>query len=180
MVAENKTFRETKAEYRKRKIKGRVISVFAIVIGVVVVFALGFAARGNEALLDRLGFPYKNNTENTVTESSSYFTRSIFEIEKVFSSLAIYGFDEEAAIRNITDALSQSTSDPYFRYYSPQQYLNLQNEIANANTTYGIGVLFADHDGKAYAADVFSNSPASRAGILTGDVVSSINGDGKS
>ena len=57
-------------------------------------------------------------------------------------------------------------------------YNSLSERVQNAGDDYeGVGVLFGESDGKAYAVDVFDDSPAQIAGVQQGDFVVAIDGD---
>ena len=177
MALHNKTLRETTAENRRRQAKSKIITIFVVILAVVFSFALGFSLRGNSALVARLGM----NTTNDSNESSQIpdgLTGRFYEVEQIINQYAIYSFDVDVFSKSIVESISQSSNDPYFKYYTNQQYADYSQDIAAENTDYGIGVLFADVDGKATVLDVFPNSPASKAAISKGDTLVSINDEG--
>ena len=78
------------------------------------------------------------------------------------------------SIRSL-EAFAESTNDPYMRYYTAERYQELLNQAGEGYA--GVGVLFSEYNGMAYAVDVFEGSEAQLSGVMEGDFVESINGD---
>ena len=75
------------------------------------------------------------------------------------------------------DAFAVSTQDPYLRYYDASRFAASSSTSDASDNGGGIGVLFNEYNGSAYAVDVFEGSPAQMADVRTNDVVVSIDGD---
>lgn len=176
-----------RAAARTRKMRARshrLISAFLFVIVVAGAFAAGFALRGQGAFLQSLGFPSTvTGLAQTSAADAGLGQKDVYEsvaarvaeVEDVLAedSLDVYNIDEvtEAAL----EAFSDGSDDPYLRYYSADRYSSLLN---NPDESYaGVGVLFSEFNGQAYAVDVFEGSPAQLEGVKEGDFVVSINGD---
>jgi carboxyl-terminal processing protease len=71
-------------------------------------------------------------------------------------------------------ALLASLHDPYTVYFTPQQATQFQQELSGAYT--GIGVAVDVKSGRLTVIKVFPGSPAARAGIAPGEVISSVDG----
>lgn len=168
------------ASARKARARNlRLIRIFILVIVIAAVFCLGFFVRGNATVLSALGFtalvgddPTKTVEQRTVYNSLS---ERVEEVEDTLSEESLDTFDLDQTTTGVLNALATATEDPYLRYYDQAQYALLEQ---NAGDDYeGVGVLFGESDGKAYAVDVFDDSPAQIAGVQQGDFVVAIDGD---
>lgn len=168
------------ASARKARARNlRLIRIFILVIVIAAVFCLGFFVRGNATVLSALGFtalvgddPAKTVEQRTVYNSLS---ERVEEVEDTLSEESLDTFDLDQTTTGVLNALATATEDPYLRYYDQAQYALLEQ---NAGDDYeGVGVLFGESDGKAYAVDVFDDSPAQIAGVQQGDFVVAIDGD---
>ena len=72
--------------------------------------------------------------------------------------------------------MMKSTGDPYASYYNPDLYNNYIKESTSRSYA-GIGVIFADYNGRAYVAGVFEGSEAEAKGVQQGDFVNAIAGE---
>jgi len=111
------------------------------------------------------------------------FTEDLFEISKnldVFSSmyreLNLYYVDETKPgqlIKTASDAMLQSL-DPYTEYYTESEIEDYK--IITTGQYGGIGASVRELVDRVLISEVYENSPASRAGIKTGDMITEING----
>lgn len=175
-----------RAAARSRKMRAhsyRLIRVFGFVILLVAALVLGFFLRGQTALLQQLGFPDSITGTSQVKGDSTASKKDVYnsvsarigEVEDVLASDSLDTYNLTEATDKTLTALSQSSNDPYMRYYTPERYSALLN---NRDESYaGIGVLFSEYDGQAYAVDVFDGSQAQLEGVQSGDFVVGINGD---
>lgn len=176
-----------RAAARTRKMRARsrrLIRFFLVFILVAGAFALGFFFRGQSNLLNSLGFPTSvtgvTQTPTTDPASSSKdvynaLSPRIAEVEDILSNDSLDTFDLSEVTTGALDAFGPASDDPYLRYYSAERYNSLLNTKSEGYA--GVGVLFSEYDGKAYAVDVFEGSPAQMNGVEAGDFVVSINGD---
>ena len=74
------------------------------------------------------------------------------------------------------DDLMKSTGDPYATYYNPDLYNTYIKETTERSYA-GIGVVFADYNGRAYVSDVFEGSEAEAKGVQQGDFLTSIDSE---
>jgi carboxyl-terminal processing protease len=170
---------------RTRKMRAhnvRLLKILSAFIVLCLVFLLGFAARGNTALMSHLGFN-QTQTGAAATDASSQSKKNSYnsvssrvsEVEDVLSDDSLDSYSLDSATTAVLDAFGTASNDPYLRYYSPARYESLLN---NADDSYaGVGVLFSEYNGKAYAVDVFEGSDAQLSGVEEGDFVVSIDGD---
>ena len=153
-----------------------------ILIAVVVAFALGFFVRSQPAFVGALGFNVEEEPGVSVSSGSTKTTYDsvsarVSEVEDVLAQGSLDAYDLEAVTASLIQDLMEATGDPNAAYFSPERYDSYVRESA-AGSYAGIGVLFAEYNGRAYAADVFEGSEAEAKGVRQGDFVSSIDGEG--
>ena len=68
-----------------------------------------------------------------------------------------------------------SLGDPYSHYYSPSDYQSFQNTETNPHDS-GIGIVVNSASGGLEVVEVFPGSPAARAGVVGGDVITAVGG----
>jgi carboxyl-terminal processing protease len=113
------------------------------------------------------------------------FTEDLFEVSKnldIFSSmyreLNLYYVDETKPgqlIKTASDAMLQSL-DPYTEYYTESEIEDYK--IITTGQYGGIGASVRELVDKVLISEVYENSPAAKAGIKTGDMITEINGVG--
>lgn len=179
-MAKHGDSKQIAASARKARARNlRIIRIFLSIIIIAAVFCLGFVVRGNTAILSALGFTAlvgddsaKSVEQRTVFNSLS---ARVEEVEDTLADESLDTFDLDQTTTGVLTALAEATEDPYLRYYDQAQYALLEQ---NSGDDYeGVGVLFGESDGTAYAVDVFDGSSAQIAGVQQGDFVVAIDGD---
>lgn len=179
-MAKHGDSKQIAASARKARARNlRIIRIFVSIIIIAAVFCLGFVVRGNTAILSALGFTAlvgddsaKSVEQRTVFNSLS---ARVEEVEDTLADESLDTFDLDQTTTGVLTALAEATEDPYLRYYDQAQYALLEQ---NSGDDYeGVGVLFGESDGTAYAVDVFDGSSAQIAGVQQGDFVVAIDGD---
>lgn len=160
----------------------KLVHGFFVFIGVVLAFSLGIAVRSNIALAEKIGLPVGAesmtagiSTKQSKTPYDSLSAR-VEEVEDILSTYSMDTANLDSATVSMLNALLQSTGDPYAEYYDQKRYESYIKESV-AKEYRGIGVLFGDYNGRAYAIDVLEGSEAQAKGVLKGDFVQAINGD---
>ena len=173
-AAESK--RADREEQKKRGFARGLASILVIAL----VFFLGFLVRGNSALMDRLGISDGSVEVNPgMTVSGSTYDglgARVAEVEGILASESLDTYELPDATNQTLIGLFTSTDDPYLHYYDDSRY-SLYLEETSAADSAGIGVLFGEYEGQAYAVDVFEGGPAQAAGVHAGDFVLAIDGD---
>ena len=179
-MAKHGDSKQLAASARKARARNlRLIRVFILIIVIAAVFCLGFFVRGNATVLSALGFTalVGDDSAKAVEQRTVYnsLSQRVEEVEDTLSEESLDTFDLDQTTTGVLNALAEATEDPYLRYYDQAQYALLEQ---NAGDDYeGVGVLFGESDGTAYAVDVFDESPAQIAGVQQGDFVVAIDGD---
>lgn len=159
----------------------RIIRILTACICVCLAFAAGFLVRGDQGLLKRIGFESlivagEQNPGMTVSGSTySSLSARVAEVEGILANDSMDSYDLDETTSQILAAYAASTEDPYLRYYDESRYQAFIKE--NSSKYGGIGVLFSEYNGRAYAVDVFEGSTADANGVEQGDFVVAIDGD---
>ena len=172
---------------RTRKMRERSYRVIRTLIAIIVVFiafVAGFVMRGQGEFLSTLGFPETvTGVEKSVVADPAVVKKDVFnsvsmrvaEVEDALAADSLDEYELDVASEGALNSFGEASNDPNLRYYSPERYQSL---LASQEQNYaGVGVLFSEYRGQAYAVDVFEGSQAQMEGVQEGDFVVSINGD---
>lgn len=99
----------------------------------------------------------------------------VAEVQGILSTSSFDSYDLASATTSVVNAMTGATDDPYLRYFDESHYQTYLKDTANRYA--GVGVLFGENNGQAYAVDVFSGSEAEAAGVKAGDYIVAIDGD---
>lgn len=171
----------TARKARARNIK--LAKVFSCIVVVAAAFAGGFAVRGNVDLLDSLGLTQLTGSPDAKAKVSQQPTTynslsaRVDEVEGIVNNDSLDSYDLDTATTKMLDAFALSTQDPYLRYYDASRRTAMNSNQDAASSGDGVGVLFNEYNGSAYAVDVFEGSDAQAADVRSGDVVVAIDGD---
>lgn len=169
------------ANVRKaRERNKRFVRLAACVVLAALSFAAGFTVRGQDTFLASLGFfgaPEAASQANQQTASTfNAVSARMAEVEDILENNSVDTYDLDEATSKSLAAFADATGDGYLRYFDPQHYAAYVKESANSSYA-GVGVLFSEYNGRAYAADVFPDSVAEAQGVQQGDIVVAIDGD---
>ena len=151
--------KKVSASFREHARNKRIAGLFVTFLVVIVAFMAGFALRSNVQFTELLGFNVGSETMNSGKVSkpakTTYDALSA-RVDEVEDILSTYSLDEvhlaTATDTMLTDML-RSTEDPYAEYYDQERYEAYIKEAVSKGYQ-GIGVLFGDYNGRAYAIDV--------------------------
>jgi len=130
-------------------------AVFAIVVSALVG---GFFGRSALAVDDRIPDHLKTYSAALNAIETNY-------VDKVESDNLVY-----SSIRGMLGTL-----DPHSSFFTPKEYATMRER--QEGHYYGIGVSIVSIDGDITAVNVFEGSPAFKAGVRRGDVISSVEGE---
>lgn len=100
------------------------------------------------------------------------------EVADMLDARALYRYtqgDLDAATTTAIGALIEASDDTYAQYFTPEEY---EAYLRGSEGKYsGVGIVLTDMSGELTVLQVYEDSPAFDAGIMTGDVLLSIDGD---
>ena len=120
------------------------------------------------------------NTESHVSGSGEVLdTTTLSKLEailKVFDAKSILELDTEELQRGLIDGLIEASGDKYAQYYSAEEIVELMGDYEG--TFYGIGAtLSLNEEGYPEVQSVYKDSPAEKAGIRAGDIITQVFGE---
>ena len=169
------------ATLRERMRNRRIARGLLLFIVVVLAFVGGFALRSQTDFVASLGFPVEGaggaaaSTATPPKTTYNSMTARLEEVEELLESNSLDDLDLGQATPAVLTALMKSLGDPYAAYFDADRYAKYVQEAAERPYT-GIGVLFAEYDGRPYAADVFEGSEAEGMGVRNGDYIVAVDG----
>ena len=155
--------------------------MFLAVILVAVSFVGGFALRSQTELVASWGIPVSDGEREALAAAAANNTfesvsARVGDVEDILSTYSMDEIDLTSATYSMLDDLMKSTGDPYAAYYNPDLYNTYIKETTERSYA-GIGVVFADYNGRAYVSDVFEGSEAEAKGVQQGDFLTSIDSE---
>lgn len=157
----------------------RIVKVLAAILVVASAFVAGFALRGEDALLELLGMTSTSEgsaeASGDAAQDKTLLAARVAEVETILNQDSLDTYDLESATSDVLEVFVKATKDPYLRYYDAESYANLVQDDSRSYA--GVGVLFSEYNGHAYAVDVFEGSPAQDADVREGDFVVAIDGN---
>ena len=144
-------------------------------------FVGGFALRSQTELVASWGIPVSDGEREALAAAAANNTfesvsARVGDVEDILSTYSMDEIDLTAATYSMLDDLMKSTGDPYATYYNPDLYNTYIKETTERSYA-GIGVVFADYNGRAYVSDVFEGSEAEAKGVQQGDFLTSIDSE---
>lgn len=96
------------------------------------------------------------------------------EIESYIRSYSIYNINDTDVKTGVYSGYLDGIDDAYAKYYTANEYYN--KSLLESGTMVGLGmVIEREVGGYVKVTSVYENSPADNAGIVAGDVISSVN-----
>jgi carboxyl-terminal processing protease len=83
---------------------------------------------------------------------------------------------ENTATQQGLEAAVSSLNDPYSHYYPPALYHSFQNALTPQVSGIGVEISLEPVDGGSEVEEVFQGSPAAKAGLRHGDIITAANG----
>lgn len=159
----------------------RVARAMCCFIALILAFVAGFMVRSQPAFVSSLGFSLDEKSEavgpaGSVKTTYESVSARVGEIEDLLRASSLDDYDLQSATYSMLEDMMKSTGDPYAAYYNPDRYSTYVKELTDRSYA-GIGVLFADYNGRACVIDVFEGSEAEAKGVQQGDFVQAIDGE---
>jgi carboxyl-terminal processing protease len=155
------------------------LKIFRHIGRVLLVLALALVLTGY-SLLPIASFPAQNaldeDSDETVTISKDEYAQlekyqSLADITQIVEQYFYIEPDEDAMLDGAKRGLLAGLGDPYTFYYSPEEYAEMWADDNGEYAGIGIQISASYETMMCTISRVFSNSPASEAGLLKGDVL---------
>lgn len=99
----------------------------------------------------------------------------VTQIHGIIKNQALVPSSEDSMTAGAIDGMLGTLGDKYAMYFTPKEYTDFQT--TQKGEFYGIGVSVGlSKDGQPQIAQVFPNTPASKAGLKPGDLIVALNG----
>lgn len=136
----------------------------------VLVFSLGWLFGHQDT--SRFGYTPTINNKNSQNQNVDFgdFWRAWQQLESKFDGKIDYQNMVYGAIKGLTSSLG----DPYTAFMTPKEAKQLEDDLSGKLS--GIGAEVGIKSGKVTIISPIDDSPAKKAGIMSGDVISSIDG----
>ncbi len=177
-TAKNKQVNASLREHAKNR---KIMRIFAFFLCLLFAFVVGFAVRSSSFVMAALGMSSDGgaSSQSSQAQQKTTYDSISARVSEAEDLIKANSMDEinlnDATISMLTDLL-ESTGDPYATYFNQDRYESYIKETAGKGYS-GVGVLFGDYDGRAYAIDVLEGSEAQARGVSKGDFVEAIDGD---
>ena len=170
---DNEPETDADADKKRRRIT---IAIIAILLAVLL-FLVGLCGYYIGRISSRV------STKKAATGYSVDFTEQGLDDEQTAKLQSVYRFiidnyytdvDPNELIEGAVRGMAESINDPYGSYYRPGKMSDYTDFIDGSYN--GIGMTVKTVDGSITVTEVAEDSPASRAGIVPGDIVKAVNG----
>lgn len=106
------------------------------------------------------------------TSETSTDLQTLQEVLNYLEAYNIEGVERQEFLDNAIRGMVYTLDDPYSDYYSKDELESFENSVNQEFV--GIGVTLRFYNNKLYITDVLPNSPASKAGLLAGDIITKV------
>ncbi len=137
-------------------------TIFIVILAVLVTFQTTFVVLTGKHKLEL------NKAKETVSKFSL-----LLEAYELFEDNYVYDIDDENLLNYMLYAFS--AEDKYSSYMTPEEFKNMQLE--SAGNASGIGLYVAYAEDCIRVAHVMADSPADRAGMMSGDQIVAVDGN---
>lgn len=152
-----------------------------VILGVLitsVIMLLGnfFAGSLNSVLLE-----YKHSALSASGDPAALpdevFEKKMESIKKMIDENYIFDYKKSQIQDGILKGLVDSLNDPYSQYYTAREFQAAMEQYNGAYTGIGVVVRQSDDKRSILILNVYSGSPAEKAGIKQGDIIVEIEGE---
>ena len=147
------------------------IPLYAVILIVILAIILTF--QGTYLVFQNT---YKNSedAENSETSDFSLLEEKLELINSIYEQYYIGQIDDEQLEEYLMLGYIVGTGDRYGEYMTAEQYSELTDE--QSGESQGIGVMVVDTDDLIEIVEVVEGSPAEKAGIQIGDIITAVDG----
>ena len=147
------------------------ILIGALVMGIaMMIVVIGVVRKYNKSYISEGSFV---EVSDTVLDEET--VKKIEQVQSLIDGKSIYDIDREKLREGMVEGLLAGTGDRYATYYTPEE---IQQQMDSySGKFFGIGVVMGPDENKnIYVHQVYSDSPAERAGMREGDIITKVDG----
>lgn len=115
-------------------------------------------------------------TSTAFVDKYYYVDKKLLAIESVINSYFVGEMDRSKMQEGIYKGFVAGVGDIYTNYYTPEEYLSFKEKASGVYAGIGIQMTIDATDNMVLITEVFENSPAEKAGILTKDKIIKVGG----
>lgn len=157
---------------RKRSGKGKWI---ALVVALLVLTNIGSFFLGSISPVALTGSMTSNGQLSKAMEGIKDVDKfkKLFQMREVLYKLYDGEIDDNLMLEGAIKGMTASLNDPYTVFMNQKEFSDLMEK--NEGNYVGLGIQVGAKDNKIVVISVFENSPASKAGVQTGDIIEKVN-----
>ncbi|WP_415875154.1 S41 family peptidase [Clostridium sp.] len=152
------------------KIKSRDSKIIWILIGVLILILTNFATY---IIGTRMPIKGTRRISEKTYENLVQFNK-LFIVKENLNHFYDGKIDEEALVDGAIKGMTESLKDPYTVYMNAKEFKEFSTETEGNYV--GLGLQVAVKDDKVVVIAPFEDSPAKKAGILSGDIIEKVDG----
>ncbi len=171
-VAEPQMWTSSSWREKREPRRMRLSAVIALVVSVSLfcsALTFGIAAIVFSDPSDLLG-----STLGTGEQNGEDYKQKIALIDYLFEHYSLYDTNGEFLLDEMLRAYAAATKDEYAAYYTAAELEAMKTEMGGNAVGIGVTVTLDPESGNLYILQVFPGSPAEKAGVLPGDIVTVI------
>ncbi|OPJ65108.1 S41 family peptidase [Clostridium oryzae] len=173
---------------RKSKRNKIVIVVIILLISNIASLYLGAYASiplGNKVIVSKKDYQKLKRVEGIMASNSDLYKtfneypdvlkfKQLFQINDILHKYYYKNIDEDKLVEGAIKGMAASLKDPYTVYMNTKEFKDFSTETGG--TYVGVGLQVAAKNNKITVISIFDGSPAQKAGIKAGDVITAVNG----
>ena len=166
------------------------VMIISILVAATVVFQTTYVVLTDlyerELNAHKINVISENQRTSELDEKLSRTYSAIDQISEIFNHHYIYDVDYDTLIENILYDYVAETGDKYAEYYSADEYRAMMDDSAGNSVGIGTYVTYGSNENEldknlnllkgVYISYVMSDSPAEKAGIEVGDIITAVDG----
>lgn len=106
----------------------------------------------------------------------SRLENQLAEIDKLIDEHYIFSVSADTIYDNTVKGYIAGLGDPYSEYFTPEEYAETMNDSSGSYVGIGVAVQQDSDTGAIRALTVYSGSPADKAGMQSGDIITAVDG----
>jgi len=119
---------------------------------------------------------WKSKVSDMIKTDRTTISESISELDSVVSQNSVSKYDTATLVNGALNGYLSGTNDRFSQFLTPEMYKDYQIGSSHVTSTgIGISALWDNTNDGIYIVNAYPNSPAEKAGIVPGDVITHVN-----